>query len=48
VRFLKTAQQALEWNEPAAPTKIVGPIYFVGTKGLAAYPHRDSAGGTFC
>ena len=25
------------WTEPAEPIRIVGPIYFVGTKGLAAY-----------
>lgn len=25
------------WTEPAEPVRIVGPIYFVGTKGLAAY-----------
>ena len=25
------------WIEPAEPLKIVGPIYYVGTKGLAAY-----------
>lgn len=25
------------WLEPAEPTKIVGPIHFVGTKGLASY-----------
>ena len=25
------------WVEPAEPLKIVGPIYYVGTKGLAAY-----------
>jgi hypothetical protein len=25
------------WVEPVEPFKIVGPIYYVGTKGLAAY-----------
>jgi metallo-beta-lactamase class B len=37
VLFLKTARQALQWDEPAKPQHIVGPIYFVGTQGLAAY-----------
>jgi metallo-beta-lactamase class B len=36
-RFLETAQKVLKWNEPTEPTRIVGPLYFVGTKGLAAY-----------
>ncbi len=35
--FLATAEKALKWNEPADPAHIVGPVYFVGTKGLAAY-----------
>lgn len=37
VLFLNTAQKILKWNEPAEPTKIVGPVYFVGTQGLASY-----------
>ncbi|MFO1019972.1 MAG: subclass B3 metallo-beta-lactamase [Planctomycetales bacterium] len=35
--FLKTARTALKWDEPAEPAKIIGPIYFVGTKGLSVY-----------
>ena len=31
IPFLKS------WEEPAEPVKIIGPIYFVGTRGLAAY-----------
>ena len=27
----------VNWSEPAAPTKIAGPVYFVGTKGLAVW-----------
>lgn len=27
----------LKWEEPAEPVKIVGPLYFVGTKGLGAF-----------
>jgi metallo-beta-lactamase class B len=44
VRFLDTAQKLLKWNEPAEPTRIVGPLYFVGTKGLAAYLITTSEG----
>lgn len=36
--------KALKWNEPAEPTKIVGPVYFVGTKGLGAYLITTSEG----
>ncbi len=35
--FLESARKLLKWDEPADPTKIVGPIYFVGTKGLSVY-----------
>lgn len=35
--FIQAASKALKWEEPAEPVKIVGPIYFVGTKGLAAW-----------
>jgi metallo-beta-lactamase class B len=37
VLFLSTAQKALRWNEPADPVHIVGPIWFVGTRGLASW-----------
>ena len=33
--FISLARKALNWEEPAEPVQIVGPIYFVGTKGLA-------------
>ena len=36
--YLKT------WVEPAEPFRIVGPIYYVGTKGLAAYLITTPAG----
>jgi metallo-beta-lactamase class B len=32
------------WVEPAEPVKIVGPIYFVGTRGLGAYLIATPAG----
>ena len=35
--FLKLARTLLKWDEAAEPTKILGPLYFVGTKGLAVY-----------
>jgi len=35
--FLALARKALKWEEPEEPIKIVGPIYFVGTKGLGAF-----------
>jgi metallo-beta-lactamase class B len=42
--FLKTARTAMKWDEAAEPMKIAGPIYFVGTKGLAVWLIRGSAG----
>lgn len=42
--FLETAQTALHWNEPTEPTKIVGPLYFVGTRGLAVWLITTSDG----
>jgi len=32
------------WEEPIEPTKIVGPIYYVGTRGLGAYLITTPAG----
>jgi metallo-beta-lactamase class B len=42
--FLNTAQKMFKWNEPAEPTRIVGPLYFVGTKGLGVYLVTTSEG----
>jgi metallo-beta-lactamase class B len=42
--FLATARKTLKWDEPAEPAHLVGPIYFVGTKGLAVYLITTSAG----
>jgi metallo-beta-lactamase class B len=33
-----------EWSQPARPFHIAGPIYYVGTKGLAAYLIRTDRG----
>jgi metallo-beta-lactamase class B len=35
--FISLAKKVLKWEEPADPVHIVGPIYFVGTKGLGAF-----------
>jgi metallo-beta-lactamase class B len=42
--FLTTARTALKWDEPAEPARIVGPIYFVGTKGLGCFLIKGSEG----
>jgi metallo-beta-lactamase class B len=34
----------LKWEEPAEPVRIVGPIYFVGTKGLGVFLITTSEG----
>jgi metallo-beta-lactamase class B len=35
--FITLASKSLKWEEPTEPVKIAGPLYFVGTKGLASY-----------
>jgi metallo-beta-lactamase class B len=42
--FLALARKALKWEDPEEPAKIVGPIYFVGTKGLGAFLITTSEG----
>src|SRR5690348_15223938 len=42
--FLKLAAESRKWNEPAEPAKIVGPIYFVGTRGLGVFLITTSEG----
>jgi metallo-beta-lactamase class B len=42
--FLSIARRALKWEEPAEPFKIVGPLYFVGTKGLGVFLFTTSEG----
>jgi metallo-beta-lactamase class B len=42
--FLETARKLLKWDEPAEPVKLVGPIYFVGTKGLSVFLITTSEG----
>jgi metallo-beta-lactamase class B len=42
--FLKTARTSMKWDEAAEPVKVAGPIYFVGTQGLAAWLITGSEG----
>jgi metallo-beta-lactamase class B len=41
---LKAVRTALKWDVPAEPARVVGPIYFVGTKGLGSYLITGSEG----
>ena len=34
---LEATRKAMKWDEPAEPVKIAGPLYFVGTRGLASW-----------
>jgi metallo-beta-lactamase class B len=42
--FIELATKALHWDEPAEPIKIVGPLYFVGTRGLSSWLFVTSEG----
>jgi metallo-beta-lactamase class B len=42
--FISLARKYLKWDEPEDPVRIVGPIYFVGTKGLGAFLFTTSEG----
>ena len=42
--FLEMATKLFGWNDPAEPMKIVGPISFVGTKGLGVWLISTSEG----
>jgi metallo-beta-lactamase class B len=45
--FLATAAPAQDppaWTEPTPPFRVVGDVYYVGTKGLAAYLIASSQG----
>ncbi|MBW8791875.1 MAG: metallo-beta-lactamase, partial [Rhizobium leguminosarum] len=42
--FITLATKALHWEEPQDPFHIAGPLYYVGTKGLAAYLFSTSEG----
>jgi metallo-beta-lactamase class B len=42
--FLETAAKHFHWEETTEPVKIVGPLYFVGTRGLGSYLFVTPAG----
>ncbi len=42
--FMALAKKVFKWEDPADPVRIVGPIYFVGTKGLGAFLITTSEG----
>ncbi len=42
--FLSLAKKALKWEEPSEPVRIIGPLYFVGTKGLGVFLFATSEG----
>lgn len=42
--FLRAASRLLKWEEPAEPVKVVGPVHFVGTKGLSSFLITGSDG----
>lgn len=42
--FLEGAIKLLEWEEPSDPLQLVGPIYFVGTKGLSSFLIKTNEG----
>jgi metallo-beta-lactamase class B len=44
VLALRMVRTAMKWDEPAEPARIVGPIYFVGTKGLGSFLVTGSEG----
>ena len=42
--FIELATKYLHWDEPTEPIHIVGPLYFVGTRGLSSWLFVTSAG----
>jgi metallo-beta-lactamase class B len=42
--FIELATKALHWDEPTDPIKIVGSLYFVGTRGLSSWLFVTSEG----
>jgi metallo-beta-lactamase class B len=42
--FLSLARKMLKWEEPDEPEHIVGPLYFVGTKGLGVFLFTTAVG----
>ena len=42
--FIALAKKVFKWEEPDEPVRIVGPIYFVGTKGLGVFLFTTAEG----
>jgi metallo-beta-lactamase class B len=42
--LLSLGAKAFKWEEPAQPIRILGPLYFVGTKGLGVFLFTTSEG----
>lgn len=42
--FINLARKALKWDEPTDPIKIVGPLHFVGTRGLSSWLFTTTEG----
>lgn len=42
--FIELATKYLHWDEPTEPIRIVGPLYFVGTRGLSSWLFVTSEG----
>jgi metallo-beta-lactamase class B len=42
--FITLASKALKWEEPEEPVRILGSLYFVGTKGLGVFLFTTSEG----
>jgi metallo-beta-lactamase class B len=42
--FIELASKHLHWDEPTDPVHIVGPLYFVGTRGLSSWLFVTSEG----
>ncbi|MDI7861456.1 subclass B3 metallo-beta-lactamase [Rhizobiaceae bacterium n13] len=42
--FVNISRNALDWDEPTEPFRMVGPLYFVGTKGLSSFLFVTSEG----
>ncbi|MFC5271336.1 subclass B3 metallo-beta-lactamase [Adhaeribacter terreus] len=42
--FIELANKHLHWDEPTEPAHVVGPLYFVGTRGLSSWLFVTSEG----
>jgi metallo-beta-lactamase class B len=44
VQFIRSLNDRLQWQVPAEPVHLFGPVYFVGTKGLSSFLITGSQG----